>query len=104
MTTVELQSCQVLSVSANAEARLFRGKSQVDYCHLVFIVDLLASLVLGLDPFYGTVDGGNLAPLLPRRFLTAPYPLFNIGIESLQKQICFKTEILHRLRQNSCQC
>ena len=35
-----------------------------------------------------SVDGGNLAPLLPRRFLTAPYPLFNIGIESLQKQIC----------------
>ena len=35
-----------------------------------------------------TVDGGNLAPLLPRRFLTAPYPSFNIGIESLQKQIC----------------
>ena len=34
------------------------------------------------------MDGGNLAPLLPRRFLTAPYPLFNIGIESLQKQIC----------------
>ena len=34
-----------------------------------------------------TVDGGNLAPPLPRRFLAAPGPLFNIGIESLQKQI-----------------
>ena len=33
-------------------------------------------------------DGGNLAPLLQRRFLTAPYPLLNIGIENLQKQIC----------------
>ena len=54
----------------------------------VFVIDLLASLVLGLDPFSGTVDGGNLAPLLPRRFLTAPYPRFNIGIEILQKQIC----------------
>ena len=36
-----------------------------------------------------TVDGGNLAPLLQCRFLTAPYPLFNIAVESLQKQICF---------------
>ena len=35
-----------------------------------------------------TVDGGNLAPLLQRRFLTAPSPLFSIGVESLQKQIC----------------
>ena len=34
------------------------------------------------------MDGGNLAPLLQRRFLTAPYPLFSIGVESLQKQIC----------------
>ena len=34
------------------------------------------------------MDGGNLAPLLQRRFLTAPYPLLNIGIENLQKQIC----------------
>ena len=33
-----------------------------------------------------TVDGGNLAPLLEQRFLTVPYPLLNIGIESLQKQ------------------
>ena len=35
------------------------------------------------------MDGGNLAPLLQRRFLTAPYHLFNIAVESLQKQICF---------------
>ena len=35
-----------------------------------------------------SVDGGNLAPLLQRRFFTAPYPLLNIGIENLQKQIC----------------
>ena len=35
-----------------------------------------------------SVDGGNLAPLLQRRFLTALYPLLNIGIENLQKQIC----------------
>ena len=35
-----------------------------------------------------TVDGGNLAPLLQRRFFTAPYPLLNIGIENLQKQSC----------------
>ena len=35
-----------------------------------------------------SVDGGNLAPLLQRRFLTAPCPLLNIGIENLQKQIC----------------
>ena len=35
-----------------------------------------------------TVDGGNLAPLLQRKFFTAPYPLLNIGIENLQKQIC----------------
>ena len=35
-----------------------------------------------------SVDGGNLAPLLQRKFFTAPYPLLNIGIENLQKQIC----------------
>ena len=35
-----------------------------------------------------TVDGGNLAPLLQRKFFTAPYPLLNIGIDNLQKQIC----------------
>ena len=35
-----------------------------------------------------SVDGGNLAPLLQRRFLTAPYPLLNIDIVHLQKQIC----------------
>ena len=35
-----------------------------------------------------SVDGGNLAPLLQRRFFTAPYPLLNIGIETFQKQIC----------------
>ena len=35
-----------------------------------------------------SVDGGNLAPLLQRRFLTALYPLLNIGSENLQKQIC----------------
>ena len=35
------------------------------------------------------MDGGNLAALLQRRFLTAPYPLSNIAVESLQKQICF---------------
>ncbi len=34
------------------------------------------------------MDGGNLAPLLQCRFLTAPYPLLNIGIESLHEQIC----------------
>ena len=34
------------------------------------------------------MDGGNLAPLLQRNFFTAPYPLLNIGIENLQKQIC----------------
>ena len=28
------------------------------------------------------------APLLQRRFLTAPYPLLNIDIEKLLKQIC----------------
>ena len=53
MTTVELQSCQVLSVSVNAERRRFRGKSEVaefTTAVWVFIVDLLASLVLGLDP------------------------------------------------------
>ena len=45
---VELQSCQVLSVSVNAETRLFRGKSEVvefTTAVWVFIVDLLASLV-----------------------------------------------------------
>ena len=54
VTTVELQSCQVLSVSVNAETKLFRGKSEVaefTTAVWVFIVDLLASLVLGLDPF-----------------------------------------------------
>ena len=34
------------------------------------------------------MDGGNLAPLLQRKFLKAPYPCFNIGVENLQKQIC----------------
>ena len=38
---------------------------------------------------FHSVDGGNLAPLLQCRFLTAPHPLFNIAVESLQKQICF---------------
>ena len=88
---LELQSCQVLSVSVNAETRLFQKNREVaEFATAVrvFILDLIASLVGGLDPFSGTVDGGNLAPLLQRRFLTAPYPFFNIGIESLQKQIC----------------
>ena len=48
---------------------------------------------LGLETILSnshTVDGGNLAPLLQRRFLTAPYPLLIIGIENLQEQICSK--------------
>ena len=88
---LELQSCQVLSVFVNAETRLFQGNREVaEFAAAVwvFILDLIASPVGGLDPFSGTLDGGNLAPLLQRRFLTAPYPLFNIGVESLQKQIC----------------
>ena len=54
VTTVELQSFQVLSVSVNAETRIFRGKSKVaefTAAVWVFTVDLLASLVLGPDPF-----------------------------------------------------
>ena len=47
------------------------------------------SCIVRLGPqSYDTVDGGNLAPLLQRRLFTAPYPLLNIGIENLQKQIC----------------
>ena len=34
------------------------------------------------------MDGGNLAPSLQRRCLSAPYPLFNIGTESPRKQVC----------------
>ena len=34
------------------------------------------------------MDGGNLAPSLQRRCLSAPYPLFNIGTESPGKQVC----------------
>ena len=44
--------------------------------------------------------GGNLALLSQRRFLTAPYPLLNSGMESLTKEICSNDGILHRLVQN----
>ena len=51
-----------------------------------------------------TVDGGNLAPFLPRRFLTAPYPLLALALKASRSKFVPMTEILHRLRQNSCQC
>ena len=50
--------------------------------------DKYISVVLLYTYYTTTVDGGNLAPLLEQRFLTAPYPLLNIGIERLQKQNC----------------
>ena len=52
---LEPQSCQVLSVSVNAETRLFQGNREVaEFATAVwvFILDLIASLVGGLDPFF----------------------------------------------------
>ena len=50
------------------------------------------------------MDGGNFAPLLQHRFLTAPYPLLTLPLKASRNKFVSTTEILHRLRQNSCQC
>ena len=97
-----------MSVSVNTDARPYR-KTELDTFTTairVFMLALLESLVEGLALFEGLwmeemLHRFYIVDTLPPR---APSPFLTSALKASRNRFVPKTEILHSLIQNRCQC